>query len=60
VEGDDARVTWKAIPALFTGFETDQDIGGSDGFLRLKRSAANTAALESLERIFSPNQVALP
>lgn len=47
-EGDDPRVRWQDLPAFFRLLETDGDLGGEDGFYRLKSSQANAARLEAV------------
>jgi hypothetical protein len=44
-EGDDPRLTWPEVPAFFQQFETDNDKGGDDGFLRIARSQHNEQLL---------------
>lgn len=47
VEGDDKRIRWTDLPAFFSRFETGSALGGPDGFVLLKDSAANQQILES-------------
>jgi hypothetical protein len=51
VEGDDRRIRWSDLPALFTRFEYDSRIlEGSDGFVRLARTPSNLERLALLQR----------
>lgn len=49
VEGDDRRVRWSDLPAMFTALQFDSRVlPGGDGFLRVARSEANRRLLASL------------
>jgi hypothetical protein len=50
VEGDNPNVHWRDVPSFFRTFEFDKDSGGTDGFLRLSRSAGNEARLAGLAK----------
>ena len=45
VENEDLRVSWRNIAGFFSGLQTDGDLGGPDGFLRVSSSHANRARL---------------
>ncbi|HWC00598.1 MAG TPA: hypothetical protein VG672_28020 [Bryobacteraceae bacterium] len=47
-EGDDKRISWSQIPAFFHLLETDADVGGPDGFVRLPPRETNRAVLAPL------------
>lgn len=50
VEGDDPALSWHDLPAFFGALETDAQIGGADGFLRVTASPANRQRLEEVAR----------
>jgi 4-amino-4-deoxy-L-arabinose transferase-like glycosyltransferase len=44
-EGDDPRLKWQDVAAYFRELQTDESVGGDDGFVRLARSPENVARL---------------
>ncbi|MDX2149192.1 MAG: hypothetical protein SFV54_00530 [Bryobacteraceae bacterium] len=44
-EGDDPTVRWRDFPAYFGRLEVEDEAGGEDGFVRLKKSDANQAVI---------------
>jgi len=44
-EGDSAQVSWPGLTTLARSLETDKDVGGEDGFVRLADTPANRARL---------------
>jgi len=50
VEGDDAAIHWRDLPAFFGGFEYDRKAGGADGFLRFAPSQRNRDRIAALNR----------
>jgi hypothetical protein len=54
VEGDDPRITWPELPRFFSSLQTDGDINGEDGFLRLARNDANWSRLAPLAALYHP------
>jgi len=53
-EGDDPRISWRAIPPVFAPLETDAATPGEDGFVRLTRSPHNAAELARLAALPAP------
>jgi hypothetical protein len=49
VEGDDASLSWSALPAYFSRLEVADDVGGADGFVRLVCSPKTLRVLEAPE-----------
>jgi hypothetical protein len=45
VEKDNPDLTWRGVAGFFQGLDTDQEIGGADGFFRLVRDERNTRLL---------------
>ena len=56
VEGDDRRISWAEIPAFFQRLQTDAEIGGQDGFMRLEPNESNRRALQLLAREYSADK----
>jgi hypothetical protein len=50
VEGDDPRVKWADLHGFFSRLETDEPIGGEDGFVRLVPSQRTRRVLVEEER----------
>lgn len=48
VEKDNPELEWQGVREFFQKLETDQDIGGSDGFRRLRRDEATLEWLSQL------------
>jgi hypothetical protein len=48
VEGDDPRVSWPDFADFFSRLESDESVGGEDGFMRLARTDPNETFLRSL------------
>lgn len=48
VEGDDPRISWREIHALFATLDLKPSLGGPDGFLLLVESGRNRAVLQNL------------
>ncbi len=46
VEGDDPYLHWRDMPAFFTPFTFDGDVGGPDGFVRIAHTPENQQRLE--------------
>jgi hypothetical protein len=50
VEGDDPHLSWRDLQAFFQALETDETVGGEDGFVRLVPSPANKDRLAGLRK----------
>jgi hypothetical protein len=48
-EGDDPRVSWRALTTFTRGLATDQEVGGEDGFVRLADTPTNRHSLAIIE-----------
>ncbi len=55
VEGDDPALSWRDLHAFFKALETDEEVGGDDGFLRVKVSPANRRRLREVAKPPAPS-----
>jgi hypothetical protein len=49
VEGDASGVPWRVLSGYYRQFETDANIGGADGFLRIAQNQKNGQLLQKIE-----------
>ncbi|MGH9439658.1 MAG: hypothetical protein ACRD22_17670, partial [Terriglobia bacterium] len=47
VEGDIPGIGWKDVSGYYRKFQTDANVGGSDGFLRIAKNKANRLLLQT-------------
>ena len=48
VEGDDSRISWKAVHAFFDQLDPDEILGGADGIFKIAPSERNQQILSGL------------
>ena len=48
VEGDDSRISWKAVHAFFDQLDPDETLGGADGIFKIAPSERNQQILSGL------------
>ena len=48
VEGDDPDLSWRDLSAFFRALDTDDEVGGVDGFVRITPSAANRQRMNDI------------
>jgi hypothetical protein len=54
IEGDDRKISWRELPEFFATLQTDADLGGEDGFVRLSKNAGNRELLTPIAARYHP------